>query len=68
MSNEYLNNHGASHALAKNIEAYWHGEGFPNVKAWVEEFYMAENEELAKRAGARPLYAVRSNIAFAELS
>jgi len=66
MSKEYLNSYGASRSLAYNIEKYWHDQGYKHVRADVTEFYMADNEELAKRVGARPLYAVRSNIRFAD--
>jgi hypothetical protein len=26
-----------AHALAREIEAWWHGRGFPQVKAWVSD-------------------------------
>lgn len=66
MSKEYLSDYRASRGLARKIEKYWHDLGYTNVHVWSEKFYMSDNPELSKRAGARPIYAVRSNITFAD--
>jgi len=63
---DYIKNKKDSIKLAYKIQKYWHDKGHPNVRCWVETFNMGSNEHASEVAGARDLYAVRSNITFAE--
>lgn len=48
--------------LAKQIEAYWHGRGYPEVKAWVveSEKYAWSGTGRGPRTGK--VYGVQSNL------
>jgi hypothetical protein len=52
---DYLLDRSLSMQLARNIEVYWHKQGYTFVKAWVEP----EIQE-----SGRKFWAVRSNITF----
>lgn len=64
VSGDYIGSKGASMRLARNIEEYYHRQGYKNVKCRVEPFYTTENPEKSAMAGVRPLFCVRSNITF----
>ncbi|MCP3439807.1 hypothetical protein [Bradyrhizobium sp. CCGUVB14] len=44
-------------ALAKRLEAYWHGEGYPSARFWAEPI-----EERFEKVGTYELYRVVCNL------
>lgn len=44
-------------ALAKRLERYWHGQGFPAARFWAEPI-----EERFEKIGSYEIYRVASNL------
>jgi hypothetical protein len=53
---EHMSNESEARALADQLVAYWHEQGFTTVKVWIELVPANDN-----RSGG-PIYGVRSNL------